>query len=276
MIAFEIIKAARKKPCHHRYIMIKILKKIQTGSSQKSLNRNKFILLFQGRTGSTYVTDRLNAHPVIKMDPEVWGGWGFQVQESEIAEHIKMQQNWLRRFYLQEHHKGMKAIGFKTKIDDVLEKRDFINFLREHQLRIIHMTRRNMVKLVISEINAQRLYDKVSTWNLESEKDRPGPFELDLDRFDEQLRWREQIEAWLASYIKLISLPTLTLCYEDMLYDNRAFFSRIYEFLGVPFVDTVGKTFKNTSNDLRNVITNFDALLARYKYTIYEPMIIDV
>ena len=61
-----------------------------------------------------------------------------------------------------------------------------------------------------------------------------------------------------------------------MLYDDKAFFSRIYDFLEVPFIDTVGKTLKNTPNDLRDVVTNYSGLLAKYRYTIYEPMILDV
>lgn len=236
----------------------------------------KFVLLFQGRTGSTYINDRVNAHPAVRMEPEVWGGWGFQLSPDAIFDHIAKQQAWLTAFYEGQHPREIKAIGFKTKLDDVLDKRWFISYLRSQRMDIIHLTRRNLVKLVISEINAKRLFNTAATWNLEDERKRPGSFVLDLERFAEQLRWREQIEQWLAGYVNMLNLPTLTMYYEDLLVDEGPFFSRLYEFLGVPFADTKGKTFKNTPNDLRDVIENYDQLLARYKYTIYEPMIIEV
>lgn len=255
---------------------MKLLRKLLSSDSCQHKEKARFVLLFQGRTGSTYVTDRVNAHPKVKMEPEVWGGWGFLISQDEIHEHKQKQSEWLNQLYLGVQNSDQWATGFKTKIDDVLDKRHFMSFIRKHNIRIIFLTRRNTIKLVVSEINAQRLFDKSSTWNLESENDRLNAFRLDLDKFHEQLMWREKVEKWLASYITVLSQPTLTLFYEDMLIDNQGFFTQLYDFLNVPYMDTVGKTFKNTSNDLREVISNYDELLVRYKYTIYEPMILDV
>jgi hypothetical protein len=254
---------------------MKLLKKLFPDSSGKREEKVCFTLLFQGRTGSTYVTDRVNAHPNVIMEPEVWGGWGFQLQQNELSDHIQKQHDWLSTFYLKERHSGAKAIGFKTKLSDVLDKRYFMNFLREHQIRIILLTRRNTIKLVISEINAQRLFDQASTWNLMSESSRLPSFTLDLDKFNEQLQWREKVEQWLTSYCSILNLPTKIFYYEDMLSDSQEFFAQLYDFLRVPFRDTVGKTLKNTPNDLRQVINNYEELLDRYQYTVYEPMILD-
>lgn len=254
---------------------MKRLRNFFSDNSEQNEETIRFALLFQGRTGSTYVTDRVNAHRNVKMEPEVWGGWGFQLQQHEFSTHIEKQHAWLTAFYTEESHPGTKAIGFKTKLSDVLDKRYFMNFLREYNIRIILLTRRNTIKLVISEINAKRLFNQASTWNLQSENDRLPSFTLDLDKFNEQLKWREEVEQWLVSYTTILNLPTMTLYYEDMLKDNQSFFAQLYDFLGVPFLDTVGKTLKNTPNDLREIITNYDDLLARYQYTVYEPMILD-
>ena len=236
----------------------------------------KFMLLFQGRTGTTYITERVNAHPDVTMEPEVWGGWGFQIPQNELSEYSQKQKEWLARFYAQWDDKARRSIGFKTKLDDVIDKRSFIQFIRENDIKIIHMSRRNIVKLVISEINAQRLFDVTSKWNLDNDAERPGPFVLDLKEFEAKMKWREQIEDWLDGYVRIINNPTLCLHYEDMLLDERNFFKNIYHFIGINPVETSSKIIKNTPADLRQIIVNYDELLRKYKYTRYESMILDI
>jgi hypothetical protein len=236
----------------------------------------KFILLFQGRTGSTYITERVDAHPRVKMEPEVWGGWGFQLSREKIPLYSQKQLDWLMSFYDKDYNIPYSAIGFKTKLDDVIDKRSFIRYIREKNIKIIHMTRKNIVKLVISEINAQRLFDITGKWNLDNKAERPGPFNLDLDEFDAKMKWRAQIEDWLDSYVKIINNPTLQLCYEDLLFDEVDFFKKLYGFIGTSPMQTMSKTIKNTPTDLREIIINYDELLQKYKYTCYEPMILDV
>ena len=43
----------------------------------------------------------------------------------------------------------------------------------------------------------------------------------DLDDFDAQIKWREQIEDLLNGYVRIINNPTLCLYYEDMLFDEK-------------------------------------------------------
>ncbi len=251
-----------------RYINFKKKEKLDESTACK------FVLLFQGRTGSTYITECMNAHPHVIMEPEVWGGWGFQIPKTEIAAHITRQTEWLHDFFEKKYDATVRAVGFKTKLDDVLDKKRFIQYLRENVFKIIHMTRQNHVKLVISEINAQRLFDKQKRWNIDNKSQRPGPFYLDIDRFDDQLKWREKIEDWLDSYISLINVPTLKLYYEDLLANEKDFFKKITSFIGVTYVETSGVTKKNTPDNLNHIIKNIDALFIRYKYTKYEPMIL--
>ena len=152
----------------------KILKISSDFKTTKDATLCKFIFLFQGRTGSTYITERLNAHPPVKMEPEVWGGWGFQIPEEEKREHVDKQNKWMLDFYSDRYCYDFRAIGFKTKLDDVIDKRSFIAYLKDKKIKIIHSSRRNIVKLVISEINAQRLFDYSGKWNLDNNTERPN------------------------------------------------------------------------------------------------------
>ena len=66
--------------------------------------------------------------------------------------------------------------------------------------------------------------------------------------------------------------PLLHLDYEDLLADPTAVFHQLLAYLGLPPAPIQGTTLKNTSDDLREVVTNFDELRARYAGTRYEPM----
>jgi hypothetical protein len=70
--------------------------------------------------------------------------------------------------------------------------------------------------------------------------------------------------------------PTLQLYYEDMLRDETAFMGRVFDFLNVTPRAVKGKTLKNTSDDLREAVPNFDVLRARYIGTRYEAMFDEV
>jgi hypothetical protein len=71
-------------------------------------------------------------------------------------------------------------------------------------------------------------------------------------------------------------LPTLRLYYEDLLIDERTIFARVLSFLEVQPKPLQGGTLKNTSDDLREAISNFDELRSHYLGTPYEQMLDEV
>ena len=236
-----------------------------------------FVLLFQGRTGSSYLTQCLDAHPSVRMLPEVFGDMGFKTPIEEREGRAAEQLQWLDRFFSEPVGPGLLARGFKTKMTDVLDVRGFTERLRARKVHVLHMTRRNLVKLAVSELNAARLHRERGVWNLEPGQEALPPFRVDPEAFDEMLRRKERFEGLLADYVRNeLALPTLSLAYEDLLRDREAVLDRIWGFLGVPGARTEGSLRKNTSDDLRRVLLNFDDLRARYAGTPYEPMFDEV
>ena len=225
---------------------------------------NRFVLLFVGRTGSTYLISLLNSHPEIYAEGE------NLVDFKEGDE--KEQLNWTREFLTPPIIGRHAALGFKTKLVDILDPAGFAQLLQEMQCNIIHLQRKNHVKAVISRVNALRLWEKTGEWNLFDEKKRLSPFTIEPDEFDALLKHREKVDQALMAYVTNLQLPTLSLYYEDMLLDQRAFLQKICSFVGVKYRALKGKTFKNTTDNLRDVILNFDELRSQYVGTPYEPM----
>jgi LPS sulfotransferase NodH len=138
------------------------------------------------------------------------------------------------------------------------------------------MRRRNRVKAVVSRINARRLYEASGNWNLYKDADRMPPMEIDPDQFAEYLAEREAADDELQAYVDQLNLPTLKIVYEELLVDKQGVLDKIFAFLNIPSKPVQEKTLKNTSDDLRDAVLNFDQLRSQYAGTIYESMFDEV
>jgi hypothetical protein len=230
-----------------------------------SHNPVRFVPPFTARTGSTYLVGQLASHPEIAMKWEWLGGKNGSTQLRDV-----------RRFYTQPSHAQYCAVGFKTKLGDVKDGESFAKLLREMGARIIAMQRRNEVKQVVSRVNAERIHDATGYWNLWNEEDRLPPATIDVVEFRRRLERVEKQKRKLESYVESLELPTLWLFYEDLLVDQRATLERVFSFLGVRFEPVQGRSIKNTSDDLREAVANFDELRSHYVGTLYEQMFDEV
>lgn len=222
-----------------------------------------FAVLFQGRCGSTYLMEALGSHPDIRAELEKFEGLGAAKQVSEI-----------RRLLTRSSPRA--AVGFKNKLGDIREPAAFGAMLREVGARIICLTRRNTVKQVVSLLNAIRLNEATGDWNLYKPEDALGTFVVDVDQFDKRLQRYEREKQDLVAFVTGLQLPALFLYYEDILLDHDATMEMTLGFLGVREGHIAGSAMKNTSDDLREVVTNFDELRGRYAGTRYEAMFDEV
>lgn len=229
-----------------------------------------FVILFIERDGSTYMVSMLSDHPEINMVYE-----RFSVMKIG-GETAAAQLAWAQDFYSPAIVGRDKAIGFKTKLKDVLDLDGFTQLLCDKQVHIIHMQRQNVVKAVVSKINAKRLHDKTGNWNLYKDSDRLPPALIDLNEFEELIQEREALDQELNEYVAQLDLPKINICYEDMLQDRDAVLKQVFQFLNVKWFAVKSKTKKNTSDDLRDVIENYDELRAYCEGTRYEEMFDEV
>jgi hypothetical protein len=229
-----------------------------------------FVVLFVERAGSTYLITALKSHPGVlalteKLEALRREGLGSAAQ-----------LRWASEFLTPPLIGRHVAIGFKTKLVDVIDQDGFAQLLRERRCRIIQLQRRNAVKAVISTINARRQWEVSGNWNLLNESTRLPAFEVNPDQFDDLLQQRVRLDRDLEDYVEELRLPTLRLYYEDLLQDESAFLDRALGFLTGKRRVLRGATLKNTGDDLRGAIVNFDQLRTLYAGTPYEPMFDEV
>jgi len=215
----------------------------------------KFVTLFPGRTGSTYLASHMQAHPQIVSRYEILG---------------RRSTSWERQFELLQElfetkrKPEIRAIGFKTKIHAVLNQQAFTDYIHEHEFRVIHLIRRNKLKFIISVVRAKMLRNAEGVSNVFDRNQEPiGPMEIPLDKFTRATK-RLNVAKRLQRYIDTLQLPKLKIAYEDLLNDEGATLVRVWDFLEVDRVTTQAITGKNTPGDIRQAVSNLDEVLARH------------
>lgn len=229
-----------------------------------------FVILFVERAGSTYLITALKSHPGVLALTEKFDA--MRQEGKGAVEQLEWANGFLTPPFVGRH----RAIGFKTKLVDVLDRQGFAKLLRERRCKVIQLWRRNSVKAVVSTLNARRQWEVSGNWNLLSEKTRLPAFSVDPEKFDVMLREREALDRDLEGYVQELGLPTLKLVYEDLLQGEEAFVAKALDFLGGGTRSLPGKTLKNTGDDLREAILNFDDLRMRYAGTRFAPMFDEV
>jgi LPS sulfotransferase NodH len=229
---------------------------------------SRYVLFLVGRVGSTYLQQLLNSVPNILALSE-------ELRDLE-EEGVDVQLDWSRKFFSPPLLDRHKVRGFNVKLVHLVDPQRFAQLLLEKQCKIIHMQRRNRIKAVISRINGRRLYKKTGMYGLFDKSNRLPPMTVDLEEFDEFLQHREKVDREMEEYVKSLKLPKLPLYYEDLLKDKKEFLNRVFAFLEVEPYPVQDATLKITRDDLRDVITNFDVLRARYLGTEYETMFDEV
>lgn len=229
-----------------------------------------FVILFVERAGSTFLITALKSHPQILALTEKLDA--MRKEGKSAADQLEWTRSILTPPLMGQH----RAMGFKTKLLDVLDPEGFAAILRERKCRIIQLQRRNTVKAVVSTINARRQWEVSGNWNLLNESTRLPAFAVDPGEFQALLAQREEWDRQVEDYTERLQLPTLRLWYEDLLTDETAFVDKAVTFLTGQTRQLQGGTLKNTGDDLKTAILNFDDLRQRYAGTRYETMFDEV
>jgi LPS sulfotransferase NodH len=209
----------------------------------------RFVILFPGRTGSTYLTACLSSHPAV-------------VAEGErlVRRSARWQERWVRRLYDRPRPRGVRAVGFKTKLKDVRDLDAFADLLRERSVRVIELGRRNLVKLAVSTLNARRLKARDDLWNRTAGTDELGPLDVAPRDLLETIRACGEAQGVVSAYVARLELATLRLEYEDLLADREAWLGRVATFLEIPARAMQGDVLKATDDDLRVAIADFETI----------------
>lgn len=224
-----------------------------------------FVVLFQGRSGSTLLIEYLNSHPEILAIDEAIVGFEGEARRQE-------QLDWVREYLTVDSDPPKPCKGFKTKLEDILDPDGFSELLSSLDARLLFLHRRNRIKLVTSLINGRRLFEQTGRWNRYGRGGQAEAVEIPVALFHKGLSSLEEEAASLRSYVEGLALPTLELTYEGLSFRAAETLSDVCRFLGVEPCSLSTKTRKNTPNDLRAALRNFDELKKSFRGSRYAMM----
>ena len=222
----------------------------------------RFVILAQGRTGSTLLCKLLGSHSRIHCDFEI------------LIDPVRDVHRYIRRLSLAATR---PAYGFKVKINQLKNRQGisdcaaFLRHMHEHGWRIIYLKRRNLFRQVYSRRAAQ-VRGTPHTRPL-SDGSAPLPPRVSLDVADIVHDMGRRQENLRRERKALKGLPFKTVVYEDDLFrpaDQQRTVRNIVEWLGLTPEPMHTDLIPNTPQNLRHVIANFDEVEAALRGTEFE------
>lgn len=207
----------------------------------------RFLILFPGRTGSSWLIDGLSRHPRIQAEGEILVGRSRSEQRAEFA-----------RLY--EGRGRRAAVGFKTKLKDVADLDLLRSCIREHELVVFLMRRRDLLRLAISRINARRLHAVTGHWNVRASDHPVRRADVAVGELVDALADSRADVERLDDFIASSGVRPCEIEYADILAEPEAVFARVQSVLGVDHRPLASTVVKNTSQDLASAVGNIDEL----------------
>jgi len=238
----------------------------------------RFIMLMPGRTGSSYIIERMDSHPNIIAKGEIFGG-------GDVTEDISRVRRKLTSLYKKRYPGEILATGYKTKLygntSPVYADVPLFKKVISSEIGIdkcIILLRHNVVKQAVSRLRTEALKKEMTQnngsdkWNIRQEQDKVAKCRLPPADIDTWIRKYEKENNEIRAFGESLGVDTLVLYYEDLMLDPDSLMLSIFGFLDVPKVQTASTLIKHTNDDLSTMIENFDELLENYRGTPYEEM----
>ena len=247
-------------------------------------SKTYFAIVFEGRTGSSYVVSCLNSHPGVMCYPEVLQDLSAEQQDKvlrllvsgEPIERINPRTAQPAYFHGPiGSGTDLAAVGFKTKLSDVCDVRWLRRALAQGNFRLVYLKRRNIVKAVVSELNVSRLRRRFGPGvsNVCSRDHVLGHLHVDPEQLVAKLRRRIEREEAHERFYKSYPASKIRLFYEDLLADRSGFFARLLSFLKLPDLPLKGRFVKSLPDDLRVGIRNYSEIRHLLSETHFQQLL---
>lgn len=226
----------------------------------------RFLILSQGRSGSTLLCSLFDSHPDVTCQ--------FEILEKQRPNFV----DWINK-----RSQRKEVFGFKVKPGQLLNVQDapvapFLRGRASEGWRIIHLKRNNRFRQALSNavLNARKLVGKGSRSC--TEHDFIPPIHVDPELLVRRMRFRTELERSEETAITEAGLDgkVFSLSYED-LNDNvqrQVTMNRAFQFIGVWPCQVSTPFFKVTPVNWRDLVTNPDEIAKAVKDTEFASMVI--
>ena len=179
----------------------------------------RFAIIGNARTGSNYLLDGLKSSSSIRMYHEI-----FASHNREVGQDFEKILSTLYR----HESKSTRMVGFKAFYNHLTDE-EWKKLVALKDLKVIHLTRRNRLRTVIS----LEIAFKTGQWTKSGNASGPKEKRLTLDPAKLLQRLEQIEEGEAATRARFGDRPILELVYEEMVRSPKETFATVGHFLGV-------------------------------------------
>ncbi len=254
----------------------------------------KFIVLFVGRCGGTWLSSLLRNAPQVYMQNEVFGGVCRNLSgkndvvpvaqtDAEKERYKSLQSAFLERATTPKTNKFFKdveptgdeiASGFLLKYRQILDKDDFVSFVHDTDCKIIYLKRENILKQAVSYFGGFESKKINGSYNVTGNSKPVGSFEIDPQKLIQKTEEFEVDNRNFEMFLSQNDFQEHMVLYEDMVQNTEAEMNKILQHIGVPKQSgLVSDVKKNLKGALRDTIINYDDCRSALSGTPYEKFL---
>jgi hypothetical protein len=193
--------------------------------------------------------------------------WQWRTVFNPDSLEIEQAVQFLRSVHGTAASRSAKAFGFKVLSNHFKERLFLLPILKEFGYRCLYL-RRNPVMQVISGMTA----NLTSVYNTKRSVTSDWSVELDKETFSSLLRWETHCVGEDLAFLKLYEIPFIEVHYEHFLDNRQAFFSGVFDFLGLNERSVPPRSeFQVIIQDRNRNIRNMDEILQCARDLGFDP-----
>jgi LPS sulfotransferase NodH len=236
----------------------------------------RFIILGMPRTGSNFLASSLRSHKNIVTYGELfseqsrmrrdilWDSKGYQTSQRALVLRDEDPIGFLEDMVYKNMPVAVQAVGFKLFYHQADENWECVwSYLQSQKLKVLHLKRKNYLKVFLSLTVAMRTKQFVSS---SKKVIRQQPVELD---YGDCLRWFERSKAWEEKYDAFFK-DSLMLYYDDLVNDYDRQMHEVQKYLNVNACEVSSVLKKQAQLPLDKAIENYGQLKNRFSGTEWE------
>jgi hypothetical protein len=188
--------------------------------------RMTFIILMNGRCGSSLLVSYLNQIPDLLCYPEILTTLSQNKQEEILHSFLNGNEHLILGESAALGYSGLSranknaarlvSAGFKLKWGDLADLNAFLSICRDNKVNLLYLTRTNIFKSALSRYQALKFYEEYGDYTKTSEDQKLAPIYLDIGEFEKNLAQEEYFYHALNDIVIRYSITLPGLTYEQL------------------------------------------------------------
>ncbi len=242
-----------------RFVFIKLIFPIAI-----AIRKSKFVIISQGRSGSTYLNDLLNDHPRLS-------SYGEFLLLEDFKGIISYFYTFLQRKaspskFSKTNFYESDVIGFKLLYYQLDKNPDLLNFFKKRRVSVLHLIRKNFIRRHLSLVIAFN-NNKFFTFKEENLKKVVVNCKKILSEMDSYSTEIKILSKRLRGQKRII------IYYEDLCKNKNKELGKIQKFLGVSVEKLSSNLIKQNPFLIKEMVENYDELEKTLRGTKYYWML---